>query len=313
MNKGVELESLRNEIKSVGKILEDRYRKIFSQDRDEFRKKLLEHTGEIVELPKLDEKKIVKFKNLVGIDGSYNKSGGNFPHYIELYRALGLRFDKESVVVNEIFTPLLQNTLEEENNMKKRLAEIELNCAIESIMKLNPKYIMMDGGLIRYNLDAKDKFEELLEIVDEKDIVLFGVVKDVKTDYIRRSFDWDEFYYDRELMFGILQKGEALLINNSVNKKFSYSLSSAFLRSSTYPGVIGIDVYNRNKTELFDIASLIYTLTPENSRGVPYFLDIVDSEVKITNIMMESLLKDNLDRGYYERFFVSERDKRSMK
>ena len=233
MNKGVELESLRNEIKSVGKILEDRYRKIFSQDRDEFRKKLVEHTGEIVELPKLDENKIVKFKNLVGIDGSYNKSGGNFPHYIELYRALGLRFDKESVVVNEIFTPLLQNTLEEENNMKKRLAEIELNCAIESIMKLNPKYIMMDGGLIRYNLDAKDKFEELLEIVDEKDIVLFGVVKDVKTDYIRRSFDWDEFYYDRELMFGILQKGEALLINNSVNKKFSYSLSSAFLRSST--------------------------------------------------------------------------------
>ena len=146
MNKGVELESLRNEIKSVGAILEDRYRKVFSQDRDEFRKKLVEHTGEIVELPKLDEKKIVKFKNLVGIDGSYNKSGGNFPHYIELYRALGLRFDKESVVVNEIFTPLLQNTLEEENNMKKRLAEIELNCAIESIMKLNPKYIMMDGG-----------------------------------------------------------------------------------------------------------------------------------------------------------------------
>ena len=48
MNKGVELESLRNEIKSVGKILEDRYRKIFSQDRDEFRKKLVEHTGEIV-------------------------------------------------------------------------------------------------------------------------------------------------------------------------------------------------------------------------------------------------------------------------
>jgi len=60
------------------------------------------------------------------------------------------------------------------------------------------------------------------------------------------------------------------------------------------------------------MAKLIVTLTPENSRGVPLFLDIVDKEVKITDDLIEALLERYLDRDIYERLFVSERDKRNL-
>ncbi len=59
------------------------------------------------------------------------------------------------------------------------------------------------------------------------------------------------------------------------------------------------------------MARLVFTLTPENSRGVPpLWLDIVDKEVKISDEIMRGLMERYMDRGIYERFFVSERDKR---
>lgn len=313
MNRGMDIDSLREEVVKVSKILEDRYSDILDIDREDFRKTIKEKTGELLTLKNLDENEIKNFKNLVAIDGSYNKMGGNFPHYIELYRALALRFDKSSVSLNEVFSPLTGNYKESDENMKKRLAEIEVNCAMKAIRELRPKYIMMDGGLLRYRIYAKEALEALLKMADETDTILFGVIKDIKTDYIRTSMELDDFYYDRELLYGILNRNEAIFIRESINKKFEYNIRSCLLRTSSFPLAIGIDVYNRNRDVLYDVASFVCTITPENSRGVPYFLDIVDSEVKITNKMMEGILKDNLRRDYYERFFVSERDKRSMK
>ena len=49
-----------------------------------------------------------------------------------------------------------------------------------------------------------------------------------------------------------------------------------------------------------------------SSRGVPLWLDIVDKDVKITDEILTTLLEEYLDRDVYERFFISERDKRSL-
>ncbi len=75
--------------------------------------------------------------------------------------------------------------------------------------------------------------------------------------------------------------------------------------------VIGIDIIESQSQKLEEMARLVLTLTPENSRGVPLWLDIVDKEVKISDDMMKALMERYLERGIYERYFVSERDKRS--
>jgi hypothetical protein len=75
--------------------------------------------------------------------------------------------------------------------------------------------------------------------------------------------------------------------------------------------VIGLDIIESQRDRLTEMARLVLTLTPQNSRGVPLWIDIVDREVKISDQMMKGMLERYLDRGVYERFFVSERDKRN--
>lgn len=101
-----------------------------------------------------------------------------------------------------------------------------------------------------------------------------------------------------------------ILIQEYANKKEPQGYASVFLRSSLQPSVIGMDIIDTQREHLEEMARLVFTLTPENSRGVPLWLDIVDKEVKISDEMMKGLLERYMDRGVYERFFISERDKR---
>ena len=75
---------------------------------------------------------------------------------------------------------------------------------------------------------------------------------------------------------------------------------------------IGIDILSEQKKYIKDAANLVYSLTPYNSRGVPLWLDIVDKEVRVTDQFMKSMLEEYMDRDIYERFFISERDRRSL-
>jgi len=60
------------------------------------------------------------------------------------------------------------------------------------------------------------------------------------------------------------------------------------------------------------MARLVFTLTPQSSRGVPLWMDIIDSEVKIPDQMIKGFLESYLDRRIFEMLFISERDKRTM-
>ncbi len=82
----------------------------------------------------------------------------------------------------------------------------------------------MDGGLIRYNIYAHDKWIELKERCEKEGIILVGVIKDIKTSIIGDTMkdlnpNIEECFYDRELLFGQLDYGEIILIRDEVNKK----------------------------------------------------------------------------------------------
>lgn len=313
----INLQDLEGQLREVNKSLKDKYDFIFSLDNDTFRKELTENVGRLIEMEKFPKDKLSKYKRTVGVDGSNNRSGGAFPHFIEIFQGLAKSTDGNEVYKNKVYTPTLNDIYEDKNLSQKYLATIEIETAIEYINKYDFDYLMMDGGFIRYKINCLDLFTELRETCEAKNIILFGVIKDLKTNVIARSLEIDESIYDREILFNRLKTGEAVLIRNEINKKFikdglGEGFSSAFMRTSKFPGAVGLDILDTQEKFLEEISSLIYTLTPMSSRGVPLWLDIVDKDVKITDEILTTLLEEYLDRDVYERFFISERDKRTL-
>lgn len=313
----INLQDLEGQLREVNKNLKDKYDFIFSLDNDTFRKELTENVGRLIEMEKFPKEKLSKYKRTVGVDGSNNRSGGAFPHFIEIFQGLAKSTDGNEVYKNKVYTPTLNDIYEDKNLSQKYLATIEIETALEYINKYDFDYLMMDGGFIRYKINCLDLFTELRETCEAKNIILFGVIKDLKTNVIARSLEIDESIYDREILFNRLKTGEAVLIRNEINKKFikdglGEGFSSAFMRTSKFPGAVGLDILDTQEKYLKEISSLIYTLTPMSSRGVPLWLDIVDKDVKITDEILTTLLEEYLDRDVYERFFISERDNRSL-
>lgn len=320
-------EELKTNIYNLNDILTQKYNSLITGDRKETREFITENVGSIMKIEKLSTEELSiwnKNGGIVAVDGSTNRLGGAYPHYLDLFQSLAksTKYKDMPLYKTDIYTPLLneeESILEDDIIMDKKdmkLATIEVEVAIESLDRLKPYAILMDGGFIRYHIYCKDKWEELRRLCEENNIILAGVIKDIKTSIIgdvMKSQDSSlHKIYDRESLFGILDYGEIISIRETVNKKhLEQGIASAFIRSSLSPKVIGMDIIDSQKKHLEQVTRLILTLTPENSRGVPLWLDIVDTEVKISDQMTRALLQRYMDRGIYERFFVSERDKRN--
>ena len=317
-------EDLKEMVAEFNRNIKEKYGRLIDMDKKELQDLLEYYIGDLKRVGKMTKEELKKIEEkggVVGVDGSVNKKGGAYPHYVEIYQALAKSTlqKKESIYLSDVYSPIMKDlSFEDEmqDERSHRLADIEVRAAIESAKKHEPYVIMMDGGLIRYNIEAGESWGDLVNICLENNIILMGVIKDIKTsiiskELVERRDDFTNIFYDREVLFGKLDSGQVLFIDDDVNTKDPDGYSSAFLRSSLDPSIVGIDMLQEQNDRMEEMARLVYSLTPENSRGVPLWLDIVDKEAKISDKMMEALLEEYLDRDLYERFFVSERDKRS--
>lgn len=326
-------DKLRDKISNLSTNLQSKYKNVLTLDKDTFREFIDKEIGKIKTIKRLEESQLKAYQKkggIVGVDGSNNRVGGAYPHFVEAYQALAKStiYKDDPLFLADIYTPLSEETarknlLQDEDEAEDRedkknikLATIEVEAAIESVDRFKPYAILMDGGLIRYNIYANNRWKVLREMCEERDIILVGVIEDIKTSIIgdimrEKREDINDSFYDRELLFGRLDYGEIIIINEQVNKKGKEGYSSAFIRSSLAPSVIGIDILDSQKKSIEDMAKLVLTLTPENSRGIPLWLDIVDEEVKISDQIMKGLMERYMDKSLYERFFISERDKRN--
>lgn len=321
-------EGLIDKIKDINEELHLKYSPSMKMEKNLLRKAIEEKVGKIEKLEKMDEAELKNIKDLGGIgivDGSVNRIGGMYPHYIELFQGLALSSDKTipSIYTSNIYTPLasidletiLENDEDEivnDDRRNKYLSEIELDAAIEYAEKNNPYCIMMDGSLIRFAIDSNELWLELRDICERKKILLIGVIEDIKTNVLAKNLKEEKIYgYDRELLFNILDMGEIIRVKDNISGKYKKAgLSSIFMRASKSPNTIGIDILDVQRKDIEQMARLVYTLTPESSRGIPFVLDIVDKEVKISNLKMESLIKSYIDVDIYEKLFHAQRTKR---
>lgn len=282
-------------------------------NKKEIRKKLSDN-GDFATINKLSKDQLSKYKNTACVDGSVNRYGGSYPHYIDLFQGLGKIsgekvFNECKVYIN---SPLLSNLESDEDLRKKYLAKIEVEVALSILDNYDIKLLLMDGNLIRYNIEAPETFNLLKEKALEKNTYLAGFIKESKSNNLSNLFfeEIDFQVYDKDLLYGVFDIGEGYVLSENLNKKVSQGFASMFLRTSNYPGISGLEVIYEQRDRLVEIASLLYSLTSKMSRGVPMIIDIVDKEAKLDDKLVEELIKSYIDKDIVERFFRSERSMR---
>ncbi len=282
-------------------------------NKKEIRKKLSDN-GDFATINKLSKDQLSKYKNTACVDGSVNRYGESYPHYIDLFQGLGkISGDKVSneykVFIN---SPIISNLETDEDLKKKYLAKIEVEVALSILDNYDIKLLLMDGNLIRYNIEAPESFNLLKEKALKKNTYLAGFIKESKSNNLSNLFfeEIDFQVYDKDLLYGVFDIGEGYVLSENLNKKVSQGFASMFLRTSNYPGISGLEVIYEQRDRLVEIASLLYSLTSKMSRGVPMIIDMVDKEAKLDDKLVEELIKSYIDKDIVERFFRSERSMR---
>lgn len=257
----------------------------------------------------IDLEKLADEGGLWAVDGSLNRIGNLYPHYISVIDALVISTKKGFTHRKSTIYSPMQGQVQEEDEfsfesemyVKKEMARLEVRVTIEALEKETPKMIFMDGGFIRYIISCKEDFEELKKICIDRGIILAGVIEEIKTSMLGKELDLKA--YDREILFSLLDYKEAMLIKDEINNKAEEGITSAFVRTSMKPYAIGVDISTEQKDAMKDVLKTMIMLTPKDSRGIPIILDIVDKKVKITDELKQRVLVKELDKDVYDRYF----------
>ena len=297
------------EIEEIFKSFNDRLLDKHKKLKEEVTKEKLSTLGEFYMSRHLTDAEMNSFlpKGIAAVDGSNNSYGGADPNIIHFLRACYIPdMKRDRVEEVRILSPLV----DVEVSPKSELSKLEVIAAKKGLEKYDSKALLMDGGFIRYILDAEDEYNELLELVKERDTLFMGVIEDMKSRSISKALDVDGF--DRELLFGKLAPGEAFFLHDELNLKKESSISTIYLRPGNDPMAISIDFPNflSDKREL--ITNLVRTLTPDMSRGIPFILDIVDKYAKVTDKDMQYFIKKYISEDVKRLYLDEARQKRWM-
>jgi hypothetical protein len=263
--------------------------------------------------------KIVENRGIAGVDGSTNTGGGLYPYVITVQQALAKysQGNGRDIVLSDAFSPLTQEGAISEEDYRKRvkqnMASLEAQAAIIALKEFKPKVMLIDGSLVRFKIEAPELWEKLKEEAFSVDTLLVGVVEGISTAIISSCLkgELDEtlsFALDWELLFGVLEMGEALEMAPGLFKEDFYT---CFMRPSQDPKPIGIDLPMEQCRHMKKVRNLIYTLAPADGRGIPIWLDIIDRQVRITDAMVEVLINTYLGEDY-ARFLLPKRKERPL-
>ena len=310
---------LMDEVSRLNQRLKNR-KNVSKLSREDIRNLITNEIGKIKIYDRFSVNKLKEIKQdgcICVVDGSVNRIGANYPNYVEFFQSMALLgSDKEPLVKADILCPLVDGFSERDQFQisKEKLCATELEVAIEAVKNHGIKILMMDGTLMRYALEAEDLYEDLVKLCYEKHVILVGVVEEISTKIIMNTFHENGknvgMLFDREALFNVLDMNEGFVVENHKSRKEEYNIEQAFIRTSKDPCVIAIDIPSQNMNNFDEIISFVLTMSDENTRGVPFLLDLVDKKTRIDNKQAEILAKKYLDTEMYQSIFRSQRSKR---
>lgn len=313
-------EDLIIKVRKLNDYIKDNMKELDSIGRDKLKADIYSKIAtryEMKESAKLDE--INKAGGLWAVDGSLNKIGALYPHYIGLIDALLISTkDGYEKRLSDVYSPMTsmntdftgEESIKSEIFINTKMATFEVQVCLDALEEKKPRIIFMDGGFIRYIISCEKEFNELKEACIDNDIILVGVIEEIKTSIIANYFGFH--HYDREVLYSLLDYKEAMIIKDEYNNKNQNEqhISSAFVRASMAPYAIGVDMLTEQREFMEDVLDIILSLTPKSSRGIPLILDMVDKKVKISDEVKQAILIKELDRDVYDRCFNEVRNLR---
>lgn len=313
--------------------LNNRFRESFGDDwlgsREARRSLLAERVGRIRPLRRLVGQELKQFlggRPLVGVDGSINTFGGPYPHYVDFLRAMAKPSVGDALVVKEIHSPIPGEEDPRRNDQEVRqqkLAALEVTAAVQAAERFEPGLILMDGPLVRFDMRARESFSTLRNFVSKKGILLIGCIENIESRVIATLLG-DEApqawrgRYDADLLWDTLDPGEVLEVSRPVKgqanrlgeeaEEQAAPIRTWFMRSALSPGVVGLEMLEEQAGDMGRVADYLYTLTPPDGRGIPIWIDIVDREVRLTDVELEAYLQ--LLDANLKRIFTAKREAR---
>ncbi|BAG08539.1 DNA double-strand break repair nuclease NurA [Finegoldia magna] len=310
---------LMDEVSRLNQRLKNR-KNVSKLSREDIRNLITNEIGKIKIYDRFSVDKLKEIKQdgcICVVDGSVNRIGANYPNYVEFFQSMALlSSDKEPLVKADILCPLVDEFSERDQFQisKEKLCATELAVAIEAVSNHDVKILMMDGTLMRYALEAEDLYNDLVELCHDEGVILVGVVEEISTKIIMNTFHENGknvgMLFDREALFNVLDMNEGFVVEKYKSRKEEYNIEQAFIRTSKDPCVIAIDIPSQNMGKFDEIISFVLTMSDENTRGVPFLLDLVDKKTRIDNKQAEILAKKYLDTEMYQSIFRSQRSKR---
>ncbi|MBA4495836.1 DNA double-strand break repair nuclease NurA [Paenactinomyces guangxiensis] len=261
----------------------------------------------------------LKDQTLVGVDGSVNSTRGTQTRTLSVFQALAKGTRGEEKWAADVYTPLLGEDGEAEDGQaareaKKRgamLSRLEMEVTERAIQEWTPKVILLDGSLLHFYIDDAECWERVARTAENQGVLLAGVSEEIGTSgLVRELFPEYPSWSDRDLLYGVLRVGEAFEWRDW-SPAGSRMWKMAF-RSSKSPQPVGLDGLESQQEKRFDLARLVYTLTPEQGRGIPFWLDIVDNQVRVTDPLVQTMVEQYIDADLRHRLLVPKRNERMI-
>ncbi len=316
--------------------LNSRFRDAYGDDRlgtrEERRSLLAGQVGRLRPLRRLSNEELQTAhggRPLVGVDGSLNTFGGQYPHYVDFLRALAKPSVGEPVVLKAIHSPIpgqedvetARRNDQEVRQQKLAALEVAAALAIAERQQPSPSMILMDGPLVRFDMRARESFLTLRNSVGRNEILLIGCIENIESRVISTLLGdhapptWRN-RYDSDLLWETLEVGEVLEVarpvkgvnHSSGEEEQAAPIRTWFMRSSLDPAVIGLEMLEEQVGDMSRVADYLYTITPTDGRGIPIWLDIVDREVRLTQVELEAYVE--LLDPHLKRVFGFKRDAR---
>lgn len=295
-----------------------------------------EGIGRFIEIDRMKKEEFAPFldgRTVAGVDGSSNQFGGNYPGTVSLLQAGAMTMQRDTILLGDAVSPMSRrdqrkiaeyqeryNSSEEEafhRYKDERLARLEVEAAIRLLQEKQPALLLFDGGFVRYEAKAFPLWEEYEAIARKRNVISLGIIEEVGSNFISRALKdvlkGKLLPFDRQLLFGVLEPGEVLLLDLGLKHKgISGRYYTCFARLSKHPSIVGVDMFMDQQEHLFQALRFLFANTLEGSRGVPFWIDRVDHEIKLSYRETEALIRQTFPPAWVERYLVSQRSRRDI-
>lgn len=274
-------------------------------------------------------------KGAVGVDGSCITFGTSMLNQMFICQALAKCTNAESgddgLFETDILTPLsngftTHSDMETSALFSRQMAVMENTAALKAIAKYNPFTVLFDGGFWRLSEASRKMKSNIWSSFKQQalanNVIPVGVIEDVGTfnlaDLIRLENEKGVplKIMDSELLFNVLEVDEVLILKEPYSPALLFEeeegekYMKVFARFSQDPLPIACDFLSEQTEVIEQMLRFLYTITPKNGRGIPYWIDIVDQEVKITRQGAQALVDTFLQADVKEKMFNGKRNKR---